>query len=160
MKPFLFTYNIMKYSISFSAYASLARLFRFINFRIYIIVPNCIILCCNWMTFNFSLEASLSSPCLSFLVWNLSNLSLEVSTKFSFFPFLFSTFCCFCVYSYVAVVDTGSCNKSLLFFMYSPNPCIDASAYLVYVITWCKDLCIIFYFLVFDVPFLPSLASY
>ena len=86
-----------------------------------------VILCCYQKKFSFSLKVSLSLPCSSFLVWDFTCLSLEMSIKLFFFPFLFSGYFC-SVDACVDVLFLVAVNShSLRFCMKSSSRCIDAS---------------------------------
>ena len=61
--------------------------------------------------FHFFLEISLSKPCSSFLVWDFTCLSLEMSLQLFFFPFLFPGYFC-SVDACVVWIISGDCNLS------------------------------------------------
>ena len=76
-----------------------------------IIGPNGVIFCCYDKTFSFSLEVWLSEICSSFIVSNFFSLSLEISIRSLFFPFLFRHFS---VWSYFADAVTGCHDESFV----------------------------------------------
>ena len=77
-----------------------------------------IVLCFNLKRLSSSLEIYISEtfPCL--LVCNLASLSLEISIQFFCLLFLFSSFWCFSVYTYVANVLISRFNESFFALFY------------------------------------------
>ena len=105
-------------------------------------------------------------PCPSLLGCKFAKLPLEVSIQLFFFPFLFSSFRCFSVCSYVSMAVTGCRNQSFLalFNVLLQTLCcriyviLKAGESLSPVFSWyiqsmlslgCKNLCIVISFLVF-----------
>ena len=70
---------------------------------------------------------SLSSTCLSLLVWDLACLSLEISIQLFFSPFLFSSYCCSVDPCVMCVVSGCLIDLSLIFFIKSSCRCINLS---------------------------------
>ena len=75
---------------------------RLMNFFFHIVGPYGVVLCWYRKRFSFS-KVSLSLPCPSLLMWDFACLSLDMPIQLFFVPFLLSSCCLCCFWSFVAL---------------------------------------------------------